>query len=633
MPPEFDRWARWAYEQAIQREGHVQFDGLWKLGGQYFVVCPDPAARSSDGRPFAEWFMNSCRPMTSPVRLVMQAPPGSERVPERKLEDALLCRGSPRTHYDLVFDLSNAVPPDFPPFTVRDEPPHKIVITFAREISQEEEAVVRHAYEYIGVGFELIIEVDKNRRIPVNFSEIRPSSPGETNIDIIPGRWLGGDIGRSLRWMQEEDEEFWRSKRVPILENMSLTPSAALSVDWFNPGNSCVIDAAVGEYDNLRTYLSLYDRVLLALPLRERFSEALSGLGVNENELIELIQLGRVRLLLPHSIQRYPTKWLEAVAELAPGNMLLSRRLALATILDSRRRIPLLFPPLSPYERYLVLRGLTTMAEQMPASSIKDWMLRISRQLGQGWAAQEYTLSRRGALATSVWGLGALGAEMVEHMWGRDLRLEMWSASMGVEWSGLFGAHLFPRTLGEYDEAPACEMLANIYSVHGDSPVHVEQARTLSVVGGMLALDNKVPIVPFAREFSSSDIRRLRTVMRRLTSENMDEDFLRKAIDDYNVSIRQYERRPDRLKVVNLIGLTAAMITAFGLVEGPVRTYLPLMGAMLGPLLNVAIDEGPAKSESVGKIVDYLNGVLAGGVPPEAVLVARAKKQVKILKG
>jgi hypothetical protein len=62
------------------------------------------------------------------------------------------------------------------------------------------------------------------------------------------------------------------------------------------------------------------------------------------------------------------------------------------------------------------------------------------------------------------------------------------------------------------------------------------------------------------------------------------------------------------------------------------KKYLPLGAWLMNALILTAGEHGASKSTAIGKLLDFLNGRLAGA-KPEAVLVARVKKQLKGLKG
>jgi hypothetical protein len=166
--------------------------------------------------------------------------------------------------------------------------------------------------------------------------------------------------------------------------------------------------------------------------------------------------------------------------------------------------------------------------------------------------------------------------------------------------------------------------------VRAQAPLAPQAA--LSTIKDLLAIDNRVSVVEFAREFSSADIQRLRDLVLRLTRENIDPDYLNDAIQKFNAEVRHYEKRPDLLKSLNLVGLISAGVVATGVVDPSIQKLVPLAGILLGFLVNRIIDEVPRYSGSVGSLVDFLNSVLALKANAGAVLVARARKDIARLK-
>jgi hypothetical protein len=154
----------------------------------------------------------------------------------------------------------------------------------------------------------------------------------------------------------------------------------------------------------------------------------------------------------------------------------------------------------------------------------------------------------------------------------------------------------------------------------------------LAAINDLLAIDSRVAIVDFAKEFSSSEVSRLRELVLRLARENVDPDYLAQAISSFNAEVRRYEKRPDLLKSVNVVGMFSAGAVAAGAVDPALQKVVPLAGMLLGFVVNRIIDEIPRISGTGGRVVDFLNSALTGRLNPDAVLVARARKEIARLK-
>ncbi len=623
-----DHYCRWSYEQLLLQQPHIEFAGLWKKGHLHYIVCPALSiAKTAPGEDLRLWFEKQCRVITAPVQIVEQCPAGTERVRDRSSGERARLAGAPRTRRDLLVDLGLGLPPDFPPFTI-DNPNADVMLVTNRDLTDVQKSQASTAYERMGYGIELRFAVDPSRD-PQN--ETFRFEFGQGDIDLLPSRRLPTQYSRDLRFLMEEDEEAWVANREQLFSSNEQKPAELLPETWQESrGLSCLVDATVFTPDNIRSHLCLYDTVLLTLPLADSFEKNCESLGVSHEELSALVELGRVRILLPQAIDRYPLTWLAALAERAPQNILMSRRLAAVTVADARNRVPLLYPPLSPIERHTMLNVLADQAESLVGPARSADFVRFLVELGATWSGAEWSVSSRGAMGTSHLGVGAISAALYEQVTGKDLRLELWSAAQKVEWAAALGAHVFPSSVGDYDESNACDLVAGVY---GGGFVGATPPRsTLSAVSDLLAISGKVDVVGLAKEFSSADIARLRGLMLRIARENVDADFMKAAIDKFNAEVRHYEKRPDLLKSVNVVGLMSAGFAASGAVDPSIAHMVPLAGILLGFVLNRVIDELPRHTTLGGRIVDFCNSLLTGRTNPDAVLVARARKDVGRLK-
>jgi hypothetical protein len=624
-----DHYARWSYEQLLLQQSHIKFGGLWRAGYAHFIICPElDTARTTEGESLSEWFDHKCRVVTAPVEIVAFCPPNVERVPERSSSDRALLAGSPRNCRDLLVDLGLSLPREFPPFTL-DNPGADVVMVTNRPLTDDETEQAKLTYGSLGYYSPLQFSVDSTRNH--EGGEFRYKF-GQGDIDLIPSRQLTNKFSRELRYLVEKDEQFWVENRNAVLTTFHTKPSALLPSEWTSRRTlSCLVDATVFPPNNIRTYLSLYETIYLTLPLAEAFENNCAVLGVTPSELMELVKSTRVKLVLPQPVDRYPEHWLSTVAEVAPQNLLFSRRLAAATISDARRRVPLLYTPLSPVDRYTLLHILATHADELVGKEKSNQLVRLVTELGSAWAQAEWSVQSRGAMGTSHLGIGGIAASVYEHISGRDLRIELWSAAQKVEWAAALGAHAFPSSTDGYNETNACHIVAGVYGPIRRNQV-VAPCSALSAVTDLLAIDSKVSAVEFAKEFSSADINRLRELVLRLARENVGQDQLADAIRKFNAEVRHYEKRPDLLKNLNVVGLFSAGAVAASAVDPSIQKFVPLAGILLGFVVNRIIDEVPRYSTAAGGIVDFLNSVLTGKANSGAVLVARARKDVASLK-
>jgi hypothetical protein len=638
----WDNGARFSYERLVLEQPQIHFAGLWQLGYRYYAVCPDLSGTTEthDGKSLVDWFNTSCRTMTSPIEIVREPPAGAVPAAMRTLDEMIELRGAFRTTRDVFLDLHLALTSAFPNFVLAESNAHHrtAVVEVARTLSDDENAKLHAAFQAVGLPFSLTVRV--NPSLHADTAQFRhPVIPGFPmgDIDLLPSRRVPLSIARELRSLAEDDDDFWSAKRRTLLGSTELGAGEEVLPPSFSRNRTaCLVNAAVFPPKNLRSYLTLYDVVHLVAPLADKLQEHLAALNASEPDLVGLLQCGRLKILLPQGLDRYDLRWLGAVAEAAPQALLLSRRLAAATVLDTRRRWPMFYAPIGVDERAACLRVLAKAVDEAPPE-IKVLLSSFLETLSSAWLTSELQVTHQGAMGTSVCGVPALAANLVHRVRGHDARLEFWSAGMDVEWAAALGASVCPKGADSYSEDGFVELIASLFSVHGNERVVAVAPETFIALDGILAVDNDVPLVPFATELASHDIERLREEMRRIAAWNLDADHLRDAIEKFNAEVRRYEHKADRLRTLNVAGFAASVGTAVALagseaLRHTVGPFASLGAALAAGLFHMARENMTAASPSLSAAMDYANACL-GGVRPEAVLVSRLRKELKILKG
>lgn len=443
------------------------------------------------------------------------------------------------------------------------------------------------------------------------------------DIDLIPSRHLPIDLSRELKQLCEEDEDFWIDHRTSVLTTTQMAVENILPESFSNRGSRCLVNAAVFPTKNLRTYLTLYRYVTLVvtlvMPLTGSYSNALATLQVKQQELVELAKRGRVQFLLPQSLDRYPLSLLQELADVAPSSLLFSRRLTSATIVDSRRRMPLLYPPFGTLERAEFLRTLQR-AESDPI--IKNVANALSGELARIWTTAESFVHYRGAMATGALGAGAIIAAIHKQLTGRDVFLELFSSSSSVEWAGVLGATVFPVEVDGYSEQIACEICASAYSGIKKEKIPTSFGEVETIVQGLLTLDNDAPILEMEEVFSNSDVDRIGQIVQKIAENKLTPEFLNAEIEKINKQVKAYERESDRLKRWNLVGLGSSIA---GAASGnpPIGISISFVGWLFQYLL---IDADPSRDPG-GQFIDWIRGVNTW-TTGDIVLVSRLRAKL-----
>ena len=190
-----------------------------------------------------------------------------------------------------------------------------------------------------GVDFEILIEVSietTDKQIEMMHSTLLDVDLGTDKITII----------KSKKTVIEEDKSKDKSRDVMLLKTYESLPfTIDEGVFWLDnaeriyTGNfnrselvffrsnttKCFFDFTVFDNINIRSALLLYDTVYIAPPLYDKMDEFLRKQKMTIKELIELIEMGKVVLLLSNDEARYDKKLIEEIYKNSP-NSIVGRR-------------------------------------------------------------------------------------------------------------------------------------------------------------------------------------------------------------------------------------------------------------------------------------------------------------------
>jgi hypothetical protein len=480
---------------------------------------------------------------------------------------------------------------------------------------------------------------------PVAITILFPSKPAQSlsfyrrasgDLMLLPALSLAPEVPRAVRWLAEEDEEFWLSQREEaLLGGKGLAGSAMFPHSWDRKEFRCVVDATVFPAANIRSYLTLFDTIFLGLPLGDKFAEALKHLGATRSELVQLVGSGRVKILLPHSIERYDLRWLAEALEAKPDGLVSSRRIACGVLADTRRRLPFIHPNLDLAERRILMTAMQAAANDVEVpEDLRTHFQVVAKECASIWNFAAIAIQRDGATQSDRVGVGWLASQLFEKFTGQERTLEIMSAARGMSWAAALDAHAFPNSTKDYSEDAACQMLAALSSPLGDREVMVADPRVHRMVDGLLAIDGDLPVLEFAAQFRGPDIERFRRILADTANWNQDDAFLDGEMKKFNAEVQQYERRPNRLRTMNVTSLVAAAGSEIAPHLSPNLQHsfhhVPIGIWLLGMVLARA-SEPAAQGAILGRFWDYTNGLLAR-TPPRAVLISRLRQQVRAIK-
>jgi len=602
--------ARYAYESLLLMQPHIEFGGLWARDDRFLVSCSslDKSPLTCDGKQLRDWFHHSCRPVCCPIEITSKVPDGYELINERNESELARLFGEPLTLSELYRELYITLPKSFPLGPI-ESGAGKVIVSVSRLLTPDEESEINIAFANIGIYFDIEIANSTEDSESNNDKALTGSFDGLT---LVLSKSIKGKVPNSILSSYEEDEEFWIDNRVNVFSSDICSRKDVLKPPFLRKTSACFIDATVFPPKNIRTYLPIYQRLIISMPLATHFIPALDAFSVQEADLLHLIERGRVQFILPQSIERYNLDFIAKVIEINPNSILFSRRLAAASVAETRSRLPFLYPPFGASAKRDLLRLLVSISEP----KIKPIGEVLAKNLSQGWVGMERNISNRGGMGTANNGVGTMIGELIHTVAGKDLRLELITSSMSIEWAAAVGATYCPIENNGYSDFNTANLCASLYSGVRNSPLVNPMKSLEPFMEGLLTLNNDAPVLEVDDIFTSSDIDRLGRYLKGMAGF----DDPSAEIGILNEKIRKFETNQNRINRLDILGLGGvAVATAM---TG--NQYVPF-----GLWIAQYILQNADPSRDVGgKAIDWIRAINTRS-STDAVLVSRLRSRIK----
>lgn len=411
-----------------------------------------------------------------------------------------------------------------------------------------------------------------------------------------------------IRRLMERDEEHWRHSLDglrPAAAETSLEPDVT----------ACLFDAGIEGPVGLSELLTLYDRIDV---IPDRVDPRwLSRLKIEREDFVQLVAMKRCRLVVPFSADLCRPDVLEAVAELDPDGVILSRQLAARARAAVMRKDPLLYGRFSQAERMAVLQALGQVTTLPFFTAMLGSYAKIFER-------QHWQMAMHGAMACSFLGIGWHLAEIHHRQHGSDAHIEMGTAGAGMEWAMALGATWIPRHYGEgYDETRNCHMLA---SFMGRTPAVAQDPvtpRMHLLTDGLLALSG-VPPMEVARNFDAAAVRDFRMLSRRVLREAVTLEEMAEAVQRINSETERFESRLERLASWKIHSLFAGAVAKpiMDVADAQIAPYASLTVAWLAEVIRSKL---PPETRALS--LQTLKSMLGLALAPssDAVVVSRSR--------
>ncbi|MBT2667309.1 hypothetical protein J7J00_17660 [Bacillus sp. ISL-4] len=612
MYEQLDNYAKHSYERIRILQPQLEISGVYKRGSEYFIICNslDVLAFGESERTVVEVFDNEIRVLGCPVHLVTQIPNGAVELDERSNDDIIILSGDPLNIIDFNKQLSLLIPNSFLKFWVKFN--HQFQgwdVNTERTLRKEEKEILIEKISILS-GTMPRIEFSIDTNIQKHYRQ-KTHDP----LSISVSKHSTHNFSKALMDKWEEDEQLWSENKQGLFTTIVDDPETEKAK---NKSSTCLINGQMGVAHNIRNYLTLFDEVQIIMPIESSYDQFLISLGIQEDELLKLLELNKIKLIFPHSIQRYRKSLLEKAVFFNPEHIMLTRELTYKTILDLKQRNPLVFLPTTIQEKQEILANLISLSSNIKGSFERKWLESLTLELSNTWSSMYQLLSIRAAIGTFNVGLGPIINSMIKHVSGKDHFIEIMQASNSIEWAAANNAVLCPiGPLSQYEER-----LAYLYSgVRAGWNLELETSPNIAT-GEILTIAQYVPVVELAQSFTGSEIQRFRQLIVDITHNKSNEE-IKAVIQDFNDSVRRFEKNRNRTDSWDVKGITLDV----GLEAA--NSAIPFAG-FVSKQLGRLIDYSGERHSRVGETVDYVQSKIYR-TSPNVILVSKMRDKIKDL--
>jgi len=352
---------------------------------------------------------------------------------------------------------------------------------------------------------------------------------------------LSNKVPKLVRQKYEEDQDFWVDNKIDIFRSIDFQKSDITQLKTLEKGKICFVDATYHDRKNLRTYIALYQTVIISLPKlsngkRQTFFEMFD---VSEFEMKILIKNGRLKFTILDNLNQYPLDLLNTILEVDSNAIIFPRNIAASCLVSMRERTGLLGYSYTTDEQFRFLNALHCSSKKHVG---------MANALSDSWYEMESLINQNGLAMIGHVGVGGLLSRM--HFNSANV-LAFYSSSYEIA-QGL-SAHYFPfESDSEPRYAKASEVVSSIYhGVHKHSPIMKENTLS-SLLKSVYTVDNDMDILELDRIFSNKEIPFASDILRdwsSLSQEQIDLKLLKLRED-----IGKLESNQQRLTALDFSG-------------------------------------------------------------------------------
>ncbi|MEF1289785.1 hypothetical protein [Vibrio sp. M260118] len=486
-------------------------------------------------------------------------------------------------------------------------------LTFKSEITSSEQEEIQLICEALGYqGYDFVFKFDST--IPHFPGKVEYKLNTHNNLLLTASGLMQRQFSKPLLTRYEEDEDFWAQNRQSVFSGDEADQKAPFLLPKFVENKSrCFVDASVFPRQNLRVYLTLYEQVIIALPLDKGAEYFYEMFKLGKYEFQELVARGRLLFVVPQNLHRYSQELLVDILMVAPDSIIFSRRLAASTIRGIQNKSGIIGTTFSSDEQFHFLH----QCSRIESPSIQN----LAQVLSEQWQYGEYMVNKEGAVSTHRLGVAGIAAKGFERR-GRDIHLELSTAAMAYEYAQGLRAHHFPFDGEQYSEVEACRVISGFYNGVSAKSKQIEESELGILLNEIFAIDNDMDILELDSALSNSLMRSLPNIVNQFAGMDEGERFHKlRALKEEVAKIEKNKKRMSRLNISGFPSVAAGAGMEMAGIKGGAIVAL---GGWLLNALNVYADELELTNSPIYTKLSSLNHFTSH----DAVIVQRVRGSI-----
>lgn len=235
---------------------------------------------------------------------------------------------------------------------------------------------------------------------------------------------------------------------------------------FYRPNDySSFVDYSVFQNIDLRNFIFLYQTVYVALPFREYFDDWLRRSNISRQDLVEVIERGRIKIVLVQPEYRYDIGFINEIYHTRPDAVISRRALAALQQIDivdiADNYIFNDKDSLKEVMDFSKIIGTATDSNPQYIYNLIVWPLFAKRKSFNA-------LNSAGYIGTSTFGVNNVLAPRIHEFTGKDLELEFQMASSAVHLSNALNASYFPYNdpSVSYTDAPFVRIMGDLLNFY-----------------------------------------------------------------------------------------------------------------------------------------------------------------------